>query len=507
MKQNLTMDYPTILLLLSLLLTFIYSVITFGRRNSRLPPGPYSLPIIGNLLELGDKPHRSLTILSRRYGPLMSLKFGSITTIVVSSPTIAKEFFHTHDTAFSGRSVSLVAQVDDHHKYSVTFLDAGDQWRRLRRIAKEYLFSRKYLDGSEQLRQAKVQELIDHVNHCCTHEKAVNIGTTAFTTTLNILSNFLFSMDLSQYDYVSSQEFKDAVKGLMEVGGKPNLADLFPILKAFDPQGLVQEGNIYAKKISVIFDKIIDQRLQTRSSSSSYDGLSSASNDVLDMLFNLNSKDDLEFSQNDMKHLFMDLFTAGTDTTSSTVEWAMAELIRNPKKMEKVWLELVKLMKNNNKNIEEHDISQLPYLQAVIKETLRLHPPGPFLVPHRAIHDVEVQGFIVPKNAQIIYNVWAIGRDPSIWLDPETFMPERFLEVGIDYKGHDFEFIPFGAGKRICPGLNLAHRMLHIILGSLILKFDWKLEGNMRAQDIDMGEKFGLTLPRNVALMAIPIKL
>ncbi|KAL4562784.1 hypothetical protein LXL04_026814 [Taraxacum kok-saghyz] len=203
-----------------------------------------------------------------------------------------------------------------------------------------------------------------------------------------------------------------------------------------------------------------------------------------------------------MRHLFFALFIAGTDTTSSTLEWAMAELIRNPEKMETTRLEITNLIQNNNENIKETHISQLPYLRAVIKETLRLHPPAPFLVPHQAIDNVEVKGFMVPKNAQIICNVWAMGRDPSIWSNPEMF-----LESNIDYKGQDYEFIPFGAGRRICPGFNIAHRMLHIILGSLIYKFDWKLEGNTRVEDMDMKEKFGLTLPRKVPLMAVTIKV
>ena len=185
----------------------------------------------------------------------------------------------------------------------------------------------------------------------------------------------------------------------------------------------------------------------------------------------------------------------------------MTEIIRNPKKTERARLEIAKLMQGSNKLIQEKDIAQLPYLQAITKETLRLYPPAPFLVPHEAIHDVEVQDFVVPKNAQILCNVWAMGRDPNIWSDAETFMPERFLEVEIDYRGQNFELIPFGSGRRMCPGLNIAHRMLHVMLGSLILKFDWKLEGNIRLEDMNMEEKFGLTCPRNVPLMVVPVKL
>nr|XP_043615354.1 cytochrome P450 76T24-like [Erigeron canadensis] len=503
------MDYPSCFMwLLSLFIISIYVFVISGRRNSRLPPGPYPFPVIGNLLQLGNKPHRSLATLSKRYGPIMSLKLGSKTAIVVSSPDMAKELFQTNDLLFSSRSVPNTLRLMDRHKYSMVFLPAGEQWRRLRRITREYLFSGQCLDATQQLRMEKVHELLDHVSQCCINEKAVNIGGAAFTTTINILSNLIFSMDLCQYVSSETQEFKDAVWGVMEVGGKPNLVDYFPILEPLDPQGLRRQGHVYFQKLYGIFDRIIDQRLETRASSSAYESGKSTKSDVLDLLLNLiNVKDESNFSRTGLTHLLGDLFIAGVDTTSTTFEWAMTELIRNPKKMETARLEITKLMQGSNKLIQEEDMSQLPYLQAITKETLRLYPPAPFLVPHEAIHDVEVKGFVVPKNAQILCNVWAIGRDPNIWSDPETFMPERFLESEIDYRGQNFELIPFGSGRRICPGLNIAHRMLHVMLGSLIQKFDWKLEGDMRVEDMNMEEKFGLTCPRNVPLMAVPIKL
>ncbi|GJU95762.1 cytochrome P450 76AD1-like protein [Tanacetum coccineum] len=246
-------------------------------------------------------------------------------------------------------------------------------------------------------------------------------------------------------------------------------------------------------------DRIIDER------SHLYNGATPTNNDVLDSLLNL--EDEGEFTRNDMRHLFFDLFIGGGETTSSVIESAMVELIRNPKKMEAARSEIISYMQDKNRNIYESDISQLPYLQAVIKEAFRLHPPAPFLVPHQALHNIEVQGFIVPKDAQILCNIWAMGRDPKVWSDPETFLPERFLDVKIDYKGQDFELIPFGAGRRICPAVSMAHRITHIILGSLIHTFDWKLQGDMRVEDMDMTEKFGLTLSRNVPLIAIPTRL
>lgn len=183
----------------------------------------------------------------------------------------------------------------------------------------------------------------------------------------------------------------------------------------------------------------------------------------------------------------------------------MAELLNNPKAMAKAQDELVQIVGKEN-IIEDSDISKLPYLQAVVKETFRLHPPAPFLVPRKAESESEILGYVVPENARVLVNVWAIGRDPSRWSDPISFIPERFLDCKIDVKGRDFELIPFGAGRRICPGILLGHRMIHLVLASLLHSFDWKLEDGLKPEDIDMSEKFGFTLRKSQPLLAVPTK-
>ncbi|KAK9742861.1 hypothetical protein RND81_03G201200 [Saponaria officinalis] len=201
----------------------------------------------------------------------------------------------------------------------------------------------------------------------------------------------------------------------------------------------------------------------------------------------------------------MSFFIAGTDTTSSTLEWSMTELLRNPETMAKAQDEIDNVIGNNNhKSIQETDISKLSYIQAVVKETLRLHPPAPFLIPHKAEKDVDLCGFLVPKDAQIWVNVWSIGRDPTVWPDPLSFSPERFLENNIDFKGKDFELIPFGAGRRICPGIPMVHPMLHHMLATLLHSFNWKLSPGLSPQDIDVEEKFGITLQKVQPLETIP---
>ncbi|KAF9589994.1 hypothetical protein IFM89_030144 [Coptis chinensis] len=187
-----------------------------------------------------------------------------------------------------------------------------------------------------------------------------------------------------------------------------------------------------------------------------------------------------------------ELFAASTDTTTSTIEWALTELLRNPSIMRNVQAELDQVLVQNK--MEEVDVGSLRYLQAVVKETLRLHPPVPLLIPRRAMDDTKFMGYSVPKDTQILVNVWAIGRDPVFWDDPLSFKPERFLSSNIDYKGRHFQFIPFGAGRRICVGMSLAHRTLHLALGSLIQSFEWALEDGVTPENMDMTERLGVAL-------------
>lgn len=472
-----------------------------SQRYTKLPPGPYPYPIIGNIFQLGRNPHQSLTKLSKTYGPLMYLKLGSINTMVVSSPEIAKEVLQKHDQAFSSRIITAAARALDHHKASVACLPAESKWRSYRKICKEQMFSLERLEASQGLRRDKLQKLLDYVQECRSSGQVVDIAEVAFVTSLNLISNTLFSVDFAHFNSDASQELKEIVGNVMKILGTPNLGDFLPVLKWIDPQGAKRNAEIYFGKLLAIFDDIINGRLLSRGTQIG----SPLKHDVLEALLDLSQRNDSGLSINDIKHLLLDLFVAGTDTTASTVHWAMTELLRNPEKLLKAKHELSSIV-GENEQVEESDISKLPYLQAVIKETFRYHPPGPFL-SHKAEHVVEINGYMIPKNSQILVNLWATGRDSNVWINPDSFEPERFLDSSIDVRsGQNFELIPFGAGRRICPGLPLAYRMVHLMVASLIYNFDWKLEPGMEPKDIDLNEKFGLSLQKAVPLKAIPIK-
>ncbi|KAI9079906.1 hypothetical protein K1719_038152 [Acacia pycnantha] len=471
--------------------------------SHRFPPGPRPYLIIGNILDIGSNPLLSITNLSKTYGPIMSLRLGTRTVIVISSPEIAKEAFHNHDLDFSGRTFPDSARGLDHHQFSIAWLPISPQWKALRRACVTNLFSTLKLDSTQVLRQSKVGDLINHVHELSIKGEAVDLAEAAFTTVLNSISNMLFSRDFACYGSDKSQEYKKLVVGILHEAGRPNVSDIFPILSFLDLQEARARMRGYCKTLYELFEDILEERLSFRGSKMESKGY----NDVLDSFIDLIQDDSSQLSRDDVLHLFLDLFLAGTDTTSTTLEWAMAELIRNPEQMAKAKTELQQVVGQSSVKLEESTVSKLPFIQAVIKETLRLYPPAPFLPPHKAICDVELCGFLVTKNAELTVNMWAMGRDPSIWEDPNLFLPDRFLEGEIDFKGSDFEFIPFSAGRRICPGLPLATRVLGFMLASLMYHFDWKVPDGLKPEDMDMSQNNGITLHKAQPLRAIPVRV
>lgn len=198
-----------------------------------------------------------------------------------------------------------------------------------------------------------------------------------------------------------------------------------------------------------------------------------------------------------------DMLVASMDTSSTATEWAISELIKHPRIMKKVQEELETVV-GMDRMVEESDLEKLEYLDMVIKETMRLHPVAPLLIPHAAMEDCTVDGFHIPQNSRVIINIWTIGRDPSCWTDPEKFFPERFVGSSIDLRGRDFKLIPFGSGRRGCPGVQLGLTVVRLVLAQLVHCFDWELPNGMLHTELDMTEEFGLTIPRAKHLLAIP---
>ena len=196
------------------------------------------------------------------------------------------------------------------------------------------------------------------------------------------------------------------------------------------------------------------------------------------------------------------MFAAGSDTTYTVLEWAMTELLRHPQVMRRLQNE-VRGIAQDKYLITEDDLNNMLYLKTVIKETLRLHPPIPLLVPRESTRAAKIMGYDIAAGTQVITNVWAIGRDPMLWDDAEEFRPERFLNSSVDFRGQDFELIPFGAGRRGCPGTLFAAMAIELVLANIVRRFDWEIGDGGRGVDLNMTESSGLTTHREVPLLAV----
>ncbi|KAK1438676.1 hypothetical protein QVD17_04486 [Tagetes erecta] len=487
-----------VLLVILLSLIFFLMVMHGVRlhRKTKLPPGPLGFPIIGNLLELGPKPHESLAKLAQRYGPLMTIRLGSITTVVASTPDAAREILQRKDEVCSGRLIIDAAKGLENLEATMLWMSPNETWRAIRKALNLYLTNPQKLNALSGLRQDVVDETMKFVRESGHKKVSVDIGKLAFSMVLNQLSNTLLSQNVTSYESDNIKGFKTAVATVMEVLGRFNIADVIPVMKPLDPQNIRRRAKAAYQWLDEVTERLVSERLKHRESKLPRFG------DMLDSLLEFSQENQDKFKLVHIKVLLADLFIAGTDTVTNTVTWAMSELLRNPDMLLRLRQEVDQIVGQDGK-IKEEKILGLLYLNAVIKETMRLHAPSPLLAPHKTETEVKLGNYIVPAETQILVNVWAIGRDPSFWESPTSFMPERFLKNEIDYKGQHFEFLPFGSGRRRCPAMPLAPRMVSLILASFVYHFDWKLPHDK--DEMDMNGVFGLSLQKATPLIATPI--
>ncbi|KAL5538037.1 hypothetical protein UlMin_044522 [Ulmus minor] len=470
-----------------------------SKANPPLPPGPRGFPIVGYLPFLAGDLHRQFTQLSTLYGPIYKLWLGGQLCVVVNSPSLVKEVVRDKDVIFANRDPIIAIMVATYGGRDIVLSPYGPEWKKMRKIFVREMLSNTILDNLYSLRREEVKKSIKNVYEKIGEE--IDIGDLGFVTVINAVMSMLWGGKLEGENVaiVDGVEFKRAAGKLMVLFGRPNVSDFFPAIAWLDLQGIERETREIKDLFEVMFDSAIEKRRKLNNMEETRDG--DERKDFLQFLLELHDAE-MSITTDQLKALLMDTVVGGTDTTTTVVEWTMAELLKHPKVMKKVQEELTRVV-GLNKTIEEFHLSQLTYLNAAIKETFRLHPTLPFLVPRCPSQSATIGGFHVPKGTRVFLNVWAIQRDPSIWEDPLEFRPERFLNDPnkYDYSGNNFHFFPFGSGRRLCAGLPLAERMMVYILASFLHSFDWKLPPGGK---LELSDRFGIVTKKSEPLIAIP---
>ncbi|CAN6243345.1 unnamed protein product [Urochloa humidicola] len=496
--------------LLAVLLFFLLLITTKRSRTPpptalRLPPSPWTLPIIGHLHLLSlSLPHRAMRDLSRRHGPLMLLRFGEVPVVVASTPSAAREILRTHDAAFASRPMSPTSRLWFQGSDGILFAPYGDAWRHLRKVCTQELFSPRRVLSFRSARHDELRRLLISVAYAAA-------GGGAGIPVVNLTEKIsTYIADSTVRAIIGSRRIKDRdeylqmLKGLFAIMPGMSLPDLFPssrlaMLLSRAPARILA----YRRRMRRIMDGIIDEHRE-RAAAAGDEGEEVEEEDFVDVLLRLQKESGSEYpmTTENIKTVMLDIFGASTETSATTLDWAMAELLRNPRIMDKAQREVREALAGED-TVMEDSLGSLHYLRSVVKETLRLHPPATMLVPRQCRSPCKVLGFDVPAGMTVLVNAWAVGRDPDHWEEPETFLPERFETSAKDFRGADFEFIPFGAGRRICPGM--AFGLVHIELGLalLLFHFDWALPGGMKAEELDMTEAFGIATPRRRDLLVV----
>ncbi|KAK3039894.1 hypothetical protein RJ639_028287, partial [Escallonia herrerae] len=487
--------------LLALLLLSFLSLLFLKKRKqneTNLPPSPPSFPIIGNLHQLSKIPHFSLWKLSQKYGPVMLLQLGQIPTIVVSSPETAKEVLKTHDLECCSRPHSCGPKRLSYNLLDVAFGPYSDYWREMRKLCVVELFTVHRVRSFSSVREEEVTRLINSLSQVS--NSPVQVDEKIFSLTNATICKIAFGKSY-EGQHFENEKFQHIMDEAMAMLSCFWGADFFPyfgwILDVFS--GLHGRLEKSFREFDVFFERVLEEHLDpTRPREHE---------DITDILVGL-AKDQtasLRLSRDHVKAILMDIFVGAIDTSSVTMVWAMTELARNPRVMKKVQAEIRSSIGKKAK-VDEAEVEKLKYLKMVVKETFRLHPPATLLLPRETMGHCKIGGYDIYPKTSILVNAWAIGRDPKVWKNPDNFYPERFAETEIDFRGQHFELLPFGAGRRICPGLVMGATAVEFTLANLLHCFDWELPCGVKREDISVEEEVGLTVHKKFPLFLVPVK-
>ncbi|KAJ7944798.1 putative Cytochrome P450 [Quillaja saponaria] len=469
-----------------------------------LPPGPAGLPIVGYLPFLGTELHKKFAELAVDYGPIYKIRLGTKLCVVISSPTLVKEVVRDHDSIFANRDAPIAALVVSYGGNDIVFSPSGPDWRKMRKIFVREMLSNTNISESYGTRREEVNKSIKYV-----YDKRgipINVGELTSAIAMNTMMSMVWGETFKGDEKLtnSGEKFRKLIAEQMVFLAKPNISDFFPLLAIFDLQRIKKKTKENFLWLERIVDSVIEKRMSMGLINREGVGKIEQKKDLLQILLEIREHESSSASitMTQLKAILLDIVVAGTDTTATMSDWVMASLMKHPEAMRRVHEELTEIVGLDN-SVEESHLPKLHYLDAVIKETFRLHPALPHLIPRCPKQSSIIGGYTIPKGTQIFLNMWSIHRDPMIWENPLEFQPERFLKDPgtFDYSGNNYQYLPFGSGRRICAGLPLAEKMLTYVLASLLHSFDWNLPPGT---ELELSDRFGIVLKKNKSLVAIP---
>ncbi|WVZ96889.1 hypothetical protein U9M48_042469 [Paspalum notatum var. saurae] len=495
-------------LLLLVLLRHFTGAARSNRQQKRMPPSPWAMPLIGHLhLIVGGHPHVSLRNLAARQpqggGGFMLLRLGTVPTLVVSSSHAAQQVLRTHDKSFASRPRSVVGDILSYAPLDVGFAPYGEWWRQAKKLVTTHLLTAKKVESYRAAREEEVGAVIAEIRGAAAAQVAVDMSEILSSFTNDILCRAVVGRSFRVEG--RNKVFRELIDVGMVIVGGFNLENFYPGLAKVAGGVLTWPARRKAEMLRSRWDNIFDALIDEHERDMAGGDMQVQESDFIHVLLSVQGEYGL--TRNSIKGILADMFTAGTGTAYLVLEFAMAELMLHQHALAKLQAEVREIVPKNQETVNEGNLSGMAYLKAVVKETLRLHPPSPLLVPHLCIEDCNVDSYMVPAKTTVFINAWAIGRDQGMWAAPDEFMPERFIDnmgdiTGADFGGNDFQFLPFGSGRRICPGINFALASIEIMLANLAYHFDWELPQGVH--HIDMTEVFGLTVRRKEKLLLIP---
>ncbi|XP_042037604.1 premnaspirodiene oxygenase-like [Salvia splendens] len=482
---------------LLIFLCFLSIIILYkvSRNHRKLPPGPWKLPILGNIHQIiGSLPHHALRKLSQVHGPLMHMNFGELPVIVVSSPKIAQQIAETNDVAFANRIELMLPKIVLYNATDIASAPYGDYWRFMRKLCVLEFLSHGKVRSFHSLMEDEVLRLVDSLWD--SQAMPVDLSSGVLSAECRIICKAMVGRVCGNQEPLVA-----IVKEAAAIGAVFNVADLFPSMRFLHFLSVGSQVRLQSMhdRADRVLEDVIRQHEEKRLS-----GIddSMEEDDLVDVFLRASEREDLQvaITRDNIKANIFEMFIAGTETSSLVIEWAMSEMMKNPRVLHKAQAEVRQILQGKER-FPKTEIQKLKYLKQVIKETLRLHPPGPLLCPRRCREETRIEGYVIPVDTIVMINVWAIGRDPEIWPEPEKFEPERFQDVATDFHGKHFELIPFGAGRRMCPGIAFGIAGVELFLAHLLYHFNWKIPGGISPEEFDMTEKFGASAGRKNNLL------